>query len=641
MAKYLTQPVDSDQLPSGIPYIVGNEAAERFSFYGMKGILVIYMTQHLISLDGQKDVMTEEDAKGYYHLFTSSAYFFPVIGAIISDWFLGKYRTIMSLSIVYCIGHAALALGDTNLGAALGVSPRIWLAIGLSLIAMGSGGIKPCVSAHVGDQFGPKSQHMLSTVFGWFYFSINLGAFASTLLTPLLLKYFGPSVAFGVPGALMFLATFVFWLGRNKFVHVPPSGTKFLRETVSGTGLLAIYNLVVIYLFVMIFWSLFDQTGSAWVLQAKYMDREIFGWNMLPAQVQAANPIFVLALIPVFTYAVYPAIDRVFPLTPLRKIGIGFFLTVIAFAIPTWVESQINGGRIQSVSSDYDADDWPAENLLDGRAGGAPWISAAKTKYPQSIVVRLRERRSWKINEVRLHRDGEFRQVLADELKTGASDVGQQQIRSCWPREIEVQVSDKRDGPWISVARTSLTASETEQQARTIPLDEVTAEYVKLIVHSNHGGPLLSISEIEVIARSDDDSDTQPSLWNVAATGHRPSVLWQLLAYFVLTCAEVMVSITCLEFSYTQAPRKMKSLIMGLFLLSVSLGNLLTAAINFCASIVGLEGTNYYAFFTGMMLVTAIAFVFVARFYRGKSYIHGQDDDAEDGRFDKSKPVDK
>ena len=95
-----------------------------------------------------------------------------------------------------------LSLDDTRFG----------LSIGLGLIAMGSGGIKPCVSAHVGDQFGKTNSHLLEKVFSWFYFSINFGAFFSTLATPLLLEKYGPNVAFGIPGVLMFIATFVFWI---------------------------------------------------------------------------------------------------------------------------------------------------------------------------------------------------------------------------------------------------------------------------------------------------------------------------------------------------------------------------------------------------------------------------------------------
>jgi len=254
-------------MPPGIPYIVGNEAAERFSYYGMRAILVVFMTRHLMNADGNLAVMDEAEAKSVFHFFVSAVYFFPIVGAILSDAFLGKYRTILSVSIIYCLGHLALALDETRLG----------LAVGLTLIAIGSGGIKPCVSAHVGDQFGSLNQKLLPRVFGWFYFSINLGSFVSTLLTPYLLERAGPHVAFGVPGVLMFVATVVFWMGRHKFVHVPPGGIGFVKEVFSGEGLRALLKLSVVFAFVAMFWALFDQSGSAWILQADKMDRHWLG----------------------------------------------------------------------------------------------------------------------------------------------------------------------------------------------------------------------------------------------------------------------------------------------------------------------------------------------------------------------------
>ena len=146
MSKFLHKPLNTKSLPKGIPYIILNEAAERFSFYGMKGILVIYMTKYLFLETGEAN-LSEENAKAYFHLFTSAVYFFPIIGALISDIFLGKYKTIILLSLVYCLGHLTLAIDPSKFG----------LSVGLTLIAIGSGGIKPCVSAHLGDQFGKNN----------------------------------------------------------------------------------------------------------------------------------------------------------------------------------------------------------------------------------------------------------------------------------------------------------------------------------------------------------------------------------------------------------------------------------------------------------------------------------------------------
>lgn len=96
MPQYRTAPDPSlTRMPPGVPYIIGNEAAERFSFYGMKAILTIFMAQHMLTAAGLPDRFSEEKSKEVMHLFTAAAYFFPLLGAIVADVFWGKYRTIL------------------------------------------------------------------------------------------------------------------------------------------------------------------------------------------------------------------------------------------------------------------------------------------------------------------------------------------------------------------------------------------------------------------------------------------------------------------------------------------------------------------------------------------------------------------
>ncbi|MDQ3117785.1 MAG: POT family MFS transporter [Verrucomicrobiota bacterium] len=452
MAKheYATKPPNITTMPPGVPYIIGNEAAERFSFYGMRSILIVFMTTHLMP------IMGDAEARGWVSVFIGSIYGLSILGAVLAEGFLGKYRTIFYLSIVYCLGHLALAFMDTPWGLSLG--QRWVLAIGLTLIAFGGGGIKPCVSANVGDQFGESNKHLLSKVFGWFYFSINAGSFVATLLCPFLLAdpRFGAPWAFGIPGVAMFIATVFFWAGRKRFVHIPPGGMSFVKEFFSSEGLQVIRRLAGIYIFIAVFWSLWDQSvGHAWTLQAERMDLNFLGFQLLPAQVNTANAILILLFIPLVNYVLYPFISRFFPLTPLRKIGIGLFLTAASFLVIAYVQHLIDGGA-------------------------------------------------------------------------------------------------------------------------------------------------------------------------------RPTIWWQMLAYVILTMGEVMVSITGLEFSYTQAPNKMKSAVMSLWLLTVAAGNFFTAGVNFV--IQNEDGTKkmddlqYYLFFAGLMALTACIFAFVARFYKGRTYLQSQDE---------------
>src|SRR3989442_2012525 len=249
--KYLTSPPNLTGMPPGVPYIIGNEAAERFSYYGMKSVLTVFMAHYILNQSGVLAPMSPNEAYMYTHYFVMGVYALPVLGAIIADGLFGKYRTILSLSIAYCFGNLTLACMATSWGIAVG--QRTMLVIGLALICLGAGGIKPCVSANVGDQFGESNRHLLSKMFGWFYFSINAGSFISSILCPWLLanpKY-GAGWAFGIPGIAMMIATLFFWGGRNKMVHVPPAGLGYLKETFSKEGLLTLLRIATVSVFLL------------------------------------------------------------------------------------------------------------------------------------------------------------------------------------------------------------------------------------------------------------------------------------------------------------------------------------------------------------------------------------------------------
>lgn len=535
--KYLTSPPKISTWPPGVPYIIGNEAAERFSYYGMNSIVVIFWTTFLYNRAGQLAVMAPEQADAWYHTFVSTLYFLPLLGAILADAFFGKFWVVFWLSIVYCAGHATLALIGTAV--AHSIPPVALSGIGLFLIALGAGGIKPCVSTNVGDQFGETNKHLLPRLFNWFYFSINAGSALSTLLIPWLLEPYqvdpngliarmgpsvtsflesprlhSPDVAFGLPGVFMLIATIFFWAGRKKFVHIPPAGGQaFFDDTmprerqkpflmvfipaalfllaVAGAALVAqikgvpsasnvlgfnvglpvtiaavlavgvviwgmhpgLRHILIPVPFVAMFWALWQQNFSSWILQAKSMDRHLFGVEWLPEQIQTVNPIFILIMLPLFSYAVYPVVERVVRLTPLRKIGAGLFVTAVSFFIVAMIQTRID-------------------------AGG------------------------------------------------------------------------------------------------------------------------------------------------------KPGIMWQVWAFVVLTAGETLVSPTHLEFSYTQGPLKLKSLIMCTYLFAISLGNVFTAGVNFFIQnpdgSVKLQGSSYFMFFFWVMMGTSVLFAIVSPFYKGRTYLQDQ-----------------
>jgi proton-dependent oligopeptide transporter, POT family len=333
MEQELNQNKSIKGMPKGIPFIIGNEAAERFSYYGMKAILTIFMVDYL--------KMTETEASTWYHNFGNAVYFLPIVGAFLSDLFLGKYRTILTLSLVYCAGHLVLALNESQTG-------LLW---GLSLIAIGSGGIKPCVSAHVGDQFNERNKALVNKVFNLFYFAINFGSFFSTLLIPFLLNSYGPGVAFGLPGVLMFLATFVFWLGRKEYVHIPANPDLFLKELFTRNALKIGLRLGLVYLFIAVFWALYEQTGSSWIIQAntdlmdKTIDLGFWKFTVLPSQIQTINPILVMILVPIFAFVLYPWLGKRFNFKPLYKILAGMVFCGLSFLVIASIEKEIHAGH--------------------------------------------------------------------------------------------------------------------------------------------------------------------------------------------------------------------------------------------------------------------------------------------------------
>ena len=319
------------RLPRQIPYIIGNEACERFSFYGMRNILVPFLISSIL-LTYLPESEREGMAKDVFHTFVIGVYFFPLLGGWLSDRYFGKYNTVFWLSLVYCAGHACLAMFEDN---------RTGFYTGLFLIALGSGGIKPLVSAFVGDQFDRTNKHLAKIVYDAFYWTINFGSFFASLLMPKFLAAYGPSVAFGIPGVLMGIATLIFWMGRHKYVHVPPAPSNphsFLRvvrsavfapgggrgtvvaiagavlavaslflipvmgfvepvliaigllitgggigasmqlDRARGThpdeavdGVRAVLRIMIVFALVTPFWSLFDQKASTWIIQGREM----------------------------------------------------------------------------------------------------------------------------------------------------------------------------------------------------------------------------------------------------------------------------------------------------------------------------------------------------------------------------------
>ncbi|GMR51173.1 hypothetical protein PMAYCL1PPCAC_21368, partial [Pristionchus mayeri] len=390
---YTTWPAMIKHWPKTTLLIVSNEFCERFSFYGMRTVLTFYILNVL--------KFSQSSSTIFFNAFSILAYMTPVLGAILADGYIGKFWTIFFVSIVYASGQVMLALGSTqNWNSTM----HPWLDLaGLAVIALGTGGIKPCVSAFGADQFEQGQERMLSVYFSMFYFAINAGSMISTFISPIFRSQpcLGQDscypLSFGVPAVLMVIATIIFMVGSPWYKKKPPTenvfgeiarlvggavGNKFSKSNAGPTNhwlehyldthtcendpkcmelkgtkkktqslcqkkqyigdVIALMKIMIMFLPVPMFWALYDQQGSIWLLQGIQMDCNVFGTLLLPDQMQTLNAVLILCFIPLFQVVIYPLLSKFINLTPLRKMVVGGWLAALSFIITGLVQLQVN-----------------------------------------------------------------------------------------------------------------------------------------------------------------------------------------------------------------------------------------------------------------------------------------------------------
>lgn len=429
--------------PKKVFFIVANEFCERFSYYGLRTVLVLYFKNVLGFNDSRSTIL--------FHMFAALCYFTPVLGAILGDSVLGKFHTILYLSVVYFIGEVILVISSVIWDS--GQLSYIATFVGLFLIGLGTGGIKPCVSAFGGDQFLAHESDRRQAFFSIFYASINLGSLVSMFITPMLRSDFQCMnrmdcypLAFGLPCLLMLTSIIVFLMAKNQYnlaklpernvivaftscvclalkrkilCHrqiseieaTPGSKNAFASDSSTSSSSLSmsshegawivaaknpakqvsnsigqvsmdsaektairrssrqpastshwiylasdrfdtksledfrsVLGIMLLFVPIPVYWCLYDQQGSLWTLQAARMDGRIFGTNfhLQPDQISVANPILLLATIPVFECMIYPGFRRFNMLTnPVSRITVGGILAALAFVVSAAIEVKI------------------------------------------------------------------------------------------------------------------------------------------------------------------------------------------------------------------------------------------------------------------------------------------------------------
>ncbi len=317
--------------PIGFWFFFWGEFAERSSYYGMRAILPLYLTTQLH--------MSDEKASSWYYTFKMACYFLPLLGGFLADRYLGKYWTIVGFSVPYVLGQ--LLVGQDS---------ETTVMIALGLCAMGSGVIKPNISALLGqtyDQQRPGNQTLRGSAFLWFYFSINVGSLISMVALPIVRNKYGYQTAFLIPAGFMAAALAVFAAGKKFYAveTVGPAPPKTPEEKAEQwrvlTRLFGVFGLMVF------FWMVYEHNDVQWVFFARdHIDLKLPGWApdwlsaedkdgnptgfVAPDQFQFINALCVLILIVFFQWFwkwVDPTGKR-FPQT--TKILIGFLFTASA-----------------------------------------------------------------------------------------------------------------------------------------------------------------------------------------------------------------------------------------------------------------------------------------------------------------------
>ncbi|KAB0790799.1 hypothetical protein PPYR_15309 [Photinus pyralis] len=665
--------------PKSVFFIVSNEFCERFSFYGMRTILSLYLVDILL--------YSESDATVIFHVFTMMVYFFPVFGAIISDSWLGKFRTILYVSCIYALGNIVLALAATP---PLNFPMRPISLVGLLLIAIGTGGIKPCVSAFGGDQFTlPQQAAQLATFFSLFYFSINAGSLLSTFITPILredVKCFGKdscySLAFGIPGVLMVISIIIFGVGRPLYKVKKPEGnmmvqvskcignaisTKLKTKGVSKaswldyaeeaygsklvTDVKRLMKVLVLFIPLPVFWALFDQQGSGWTFMARRMNGDIAGFTILPDQMQVINPLLILAFIPLFQYVIYPILNKCKILTtPLQRLVAGGCLAGISFIISAviclFLESTFpilphaTNGQLRIYNALPCDITIAAKELAEGNI-----VIPPGNNYT-NIDIEVLQRRTFAYTASGCgSTEGKF---IVTEKRSTAYLFNQTEHPAY---ELEDNVDKNKNGnPKLRLllgapnpVEIKIVNSDGVEQMRIdssnssmfgLRPDNYTFKFGDKYTYTAD----LKLGGVYAMVGHQSDNEFKISLHTVTSPNSL-SIFLLLPQYIVMTMGEIMFSITGLEFAYSQSPTSMKSVLQACWLLTTAFGNLIVVIIESAEPFH--DQSKTFFLYAGLMFADMIVFSLMAMRYE---YVKKEDvddtqsaNDNNNGRRDSEK----
>ncbi|RVD92849.1 proton-dependent oligopeptide transport protein [Tubulinosema ratisbonensis] len=336
--------------------IILNEFCERYCFYSIRSILFTFLIKSY--------TLSTERATFLVHSFVFLCYLFGVIGGLIADGFLGRYKTIVYFNFLYFIGNLMILFSSYHVN-------LFTLIISLTFISMGTGGLKPCISAFGGDQLTSKKE--VEGFFSLFYFSINAGSLFGIVLSPILASYNCVNnncyfTSFKVSTMVHSLSIILFLIGSRNYIKKQPDKQFLIRlwrylklkyffsskieeenEEVQiicpdmQKDVQTTIKIFKVFMFVPFFWMLNDQYSSSWIDQGNKMKSTInffkYEFYLYPSQMAAVNAIGVIFMIPLFVKYVYPFFYRRKCLkNPLEKMYFGLAFTIGSFLISIFIQ---------------------------------------------------------------------------------------------------------------------------------------------------------------------------------------------------------------------------------------------------------------------------------------------------------------
>uniref|UniRef100_A0A8C1GZ08 Solute carrier family 15 member 2 n=1 Tax=Cyprinus carpio TaxID=7962 RepID=A0A8C1GZ08_CYPCA len=617
--------------PVSIAFIVVNEFCERFSYYGMKAVLTLYFIHYL---HWDKNLST-----AVYHAFSSLCYFTPLLGAVIADSWLGKFRTVIYLSIVYVIGHVVKSVGaipdvgDSTVHVVLSM-------LGLVLIAFGTGGIKPCVAAFGGDQFDEEHTEERRKFFSIFYMSINAGSVlwknGRNLVIPVDLVFIAGSGLYKKSppegNVLVRVCKCIGFAIRNRWNNSKKSPKrshwldwaeeKYPKRLIQEIKM--VFRVLVLYIPLPMFWALFDQQGSRWTLQATRMNMD-FVMGVCFCVVKMLNALLILVFIPIFDMGVYPLIGLCrIKLTPLKKMAAGMILAALAFCAATVVEINV----IKSVVEPPPAKESLVQvyNLMDSEVtvqfpGHTVFSDPLKSYEDPSGYTSLPLTGESQLYTVTVtHNGAEYqcgltfteRTAYSLFLHTAQPDFISKDLHSIFDFCRFINTHTENINITVGTEEFYAAADYGISQNISVP----RGEYNGVVCKTNSDQYLIDLGLLDfgafytVILSKESNGLTFKKMEDIQANNIH--IAWQVPQYVFITAGEVMFSITGLEFSYSQAPASMKSVLQAGWLMTVAFGNVIVLIV---AEGAGMEQWTEFLLFAGLLVAVSIIFSIMAYFY--------------------------